>query len=203
MLIKKVIPLLPLFLLWMGSIALQAQTGKAKLLPETANQEDLPANEYLQQKLQPIRDNFKRINSTTRWSRIKKIDLPQTGEGGIATFYYQKGKLEKIVSRQFGETFQQLNEYYLLNGQLSFVLERYYRYNRPIYYDSTAMKAANDTEAFAIDSSEIEEDRSYFERGTLLHLVNNQDCGAPFAADYLKEEQQRILADYKRLRQLK
>jgi len=197
-----------LLLLLLCSIVLQAQTaqpaaGRSKLLPETVGEEDMPANEYLAAQLKPIRANFKRINSTTHWDRKKEVTLTETGEGGYAIYYYRNGKLEKIISRQFGETFQQLNEYYLLKGKLSFVLERSYHYNRPIYYDSTAMKAGNDNQAFIIDQSEIEENRSYFDRGKLLHLVNNQDCGAPFASDYLKEEQQRIQADYRRLLQRK
>lgn len=175
-----------------------------QLLKETpAGQDDLPASEYLQEQLRPIRANFKRINSTTRWTRTIRKTTAETGEGGYATFYYRGRQLEKIVSRQFGETFQQLDEYYLLKGQLSFVLERSYQYNRPIYYDSTAMKAQNDTEVFDIDQSEIEENRSYFSQDKLLHLVNNQDCGAPWASDFLKEEEQRILAGYRKLIQLK
>lgn len=174
------------------------------LLKETpAGQDDLPVNEYLEEQLRPIRINFKRINSTTRWTRTMRKTISETGEGGYATFYYQGKQLEKIVSRQFGETFQQLNEYYLLNGQLSFMLERSYHYNRPIYYDSTTMKAHNDTEAFDIDQSEIEENRCYFGQGKLLHLVSNQDCGAPWASDFLKEEEQRILAGYRQLLHLK
>lgn len=188
-----------------SSLKAQTRISQARqLIKETpAGQDDLPANEYLQEQLRPIRANFKRINSTTRWTKTVRKTLSETGEGGYATFYYLGKQLEKIVSRQFGETFQQLNEYYLLKGQLSFVLERSYQYNRPIYYDSTAMKAQNDTEVFDIDQSEIEENRSYFSQDKLLHLVNNQDCGAPWASDFLKEEEQRILAGYRKLIQLK
>jgi hypothetical protein len=168
-------------------------------LKETFNEEDLPVNEYLTERLKPIRANFKRINSIANWTTIKTKDIWETTESGKAKFYYLNGQLEKITTRHFGETFQLLTEYYLLNGQLSFVFEKSYKYNRPIYHDSTAMKEMNDTETFDFEKSEIVEDRSYLENGTLLHQLNNSDCGSPFADDYLREEQQRIKTDFEKL----
>jgi hypothetical protein len=168
-------------------------------LKETFNQEDLPVNEYLTERLKPIRANFKRINSITNWTTIKTKDIWETTEGGEAKFYYLNGQLEKITTRHFGETFQLLTEYYLLKGELSFVFAKSYKYNRPMYYDSTHMKENNDTEAFDFEKSEIVEDRSYFENGKLLDQLNNQDCGSPFADDYLLEEQKRIKADFDKL----
>jgi hypothetical protein len=168
-------------------------------LKETFIQEDLPVNEYLTERLKPIRANFKRINSIANWTTIKTRDIWETTEGGEAKFYYLNGQLEKITTRHFGETFQQLSEYYLMNGQLSFVFEKSYKYNRPMYYDTTAMKENNDTEAFDFEKSEIVEDRSYFENGKLLHQLSNQDCGSPFADEYLLEEQKRIKTDFEKL----
>jgi hypothetical protein len=168
-------------------------------LKETFNEEDLPANEYLTDKLKPIRANFKRINSIINWTTIDTEELSESTEGGEAKFYYQNGQLEKIVARHYGETFQLLTEYYLLNGQLSFVFEKRHKYNRPLYYDTTAMKENNDIEAFDFDKSEIIEDRSYFDNGKLLHQINNQDCGSPFADDYVLDEQKRIKTDFDKL----
>ncbi|MEO6254797.1 MAG: hypothetical protein ABIO79_15915 [Ferruginibacter sp.] len=97
------------------------------------------------------------------------------------------------MTRHYGETFQQLTEYYLLKGQLSFVFEKSYKYNRPIYYDSAS-------QAFDFEKFEIIEDRSYFENRKLIHQVNNQDCGSPFADNYLLEEQKRLNPDFDKLK---
>ncbi|MBL7742033.1 MAG: hypothetical protein JNN00_01035 [Chitinophagaceae bacterium] len=172
-------------------------------LKEASNEADLPVNEYLTEKLKPIRENFKRINSTTKWDSIETQELWETTEGGEAKFYYQNGQLEKIATRLFGETFQQFTEYYLLNGQLSFVFEKSYKYNRPMYYDSAAMKENNDTEAFDFGKAGIMEDRSYFANGQLLHRVNNQNRSSPFSEDYLLEEQKRIKNEFEKLISLK
>lgn len=168
-------------------------------LRESFQKEDLPASDYLTDKLKPIRENFKRINSLTNWSAIDSGELWDSSEGGTAKYYYQNSRLEKIVARRYGEGFQLLTEYYLRNGQLSFVFEKRYQYNRPYYYDTEAMERNNDTEAFDFEKSTIIEDRSYFENGILIHQINNQDCGAPFANDYLHEEQKRLKDEFKLL----
>lgn len=168
-------------------------------LKETFRETDPVVNEYLTEKLKPIRANFKRINSVAKWTKTEKKDIWETAEGGEANYYYLNGVLEKIVTRHFGETFQQLTEYYLMNGELSFSFEKHYRYNRPIYYDSASMKENNDDQAFALERSEIVEDRSYFEKGKLIHQINNQDCGSPFADEYLLEEQKRLKAEFAKL----
>ena len=171
-------------------------------LQETFNEEDIPVNDYLTDKLQPIRENFKKINSITSWTSINKKALWETTEGGAAEYYYLYGQLEKIVARHFGETFQQLTEYYLLNEQLSFVFEKSYKYNRPIYYDTTMMRENNDTEVFCFDLSVVIEDRSYFENGKLIHKLESIDCGTPFADEYLLEEQKRIKTNFEKLIEL-
>ena len=48
-------------------------------------------------------------------------------------------------------------------------------------------------EAFDFDKSEITENRSYFVNGKLIHILNSEDCGAPFSSDYIAEEQKSIL----------
>jgi len=176
------------------------QSHKDTIILEASNNEaDSIVNDYLTDQLTPIRQNFKRINSITHWTKIIKKDFNESTEGGEANFYYSNGGLEKIVTRNFGETSQQLSEFYLLNGQLSFVFEKKCNYNRPIYYDSVAMKENEDTEVFDLKKSEFIEDRSYFEKGKLIHQLNNQDCGSPFSDDYLSKEQMRITTDFGKL----
>ena len=171
-------------------------------LKESKSVEDEIVNDYLTEELKPIRENFKRINRISEWTSMDEKELLETAEGGEARFYYTSDTLEKIITRQFGEMSQKVTEYYLLDQELSFVFEKSFQYNRPMYYDSTMMKENNDTEVLDIDKSEIVEERSYFVNGKLVHQVNNQDVGAPMADDYLAEEQIRIIDQYKRLIQI-
>ena len=171
------------------------------LIKETFNEVDKPTNEYLTEQLKPIRENFKRINSITRdnWSSIVTQDLEGTNEGGEVTYYHWNNELEKIVTKEFGETFQVLTEYYLLKGKLSFVYQKALKYNRPIYHDSMAMREMKDNEVFNIDKSEIEETRNYFENEKLINQISNQDCGSPFSEEYLLEQQKEFIYNFKRV----
>ena len=129
-------------------------------------------------------------------------DLESTNEGGDVTYYYLNKNLEKIVMKEFGETFQVLTEFYLLDKTISFVFEKSLKYNRPIYQDGSAMKQMNEDQVFNFDKSEIIEERSYFEKEMLINQLNNQDCGSPFIDDYLKGEQIRIVNKYNRILKL-
>lgn len=181
--------------------SIKSDTVKIK---ESFKEDDTSVNEFLTDRLKPIRSNFKRINSITKWSSIKKKDIEgESAEGGEAVFYEQKGRLEKVTARLYGEMGQVLTEYYLLNGKLSFVFEKIYTYNRPMFYDIKAMKENNDTEAFDFEKSEIEENRNYFEKGKLLHSINSLDCGAPFSSDYIAEEQKRFSESFQKLLKLR
>ncbi|OCA76005.1 hypothetical protein BBI01_04735 [Chryseobacterium artocarpi] len=172
-------------------------------IKESRNEEDIEPNEYLKARLKPIQANFKRINSITKWTSIKKKSIEgESAEGGEASFYYKNKRLEKIIARHYGETGQVLIEYYLLNGNLSFVFEKDYKYNRPLFYDQKTMKENNDTEFFDFEKSEITETRNYFEKGSLIHIVNSQDCGAPFSGQYMNEEDKSMKDDFKRLLKL-
>lgn len=183
-----------------SSIVKQRDTIRIK---ESYNEKDTDTNEYLKDRLKPIQANFKRINSITNWTSIKKKDIEgESAEGGEATYYYKNKRLEKIMARHYGEMGQVLIEYYLLNGKLSFVFEKDYKYNRPLFYDVKAMKENNDTEAFDFEKSEIMETRNYFEKGNLIHIINSQDCGAPFSGSYMSEEEKSIKDDFKRLLKL-
>jgi hypothetical protein len=173
-------------------------TNNSFKITESENQFDNPANEFLTEKLKPISENFKKINSVTNnnWSLIETKSLDETTEGGEATFYYLNADLRKIITKQYGETNQTLTEYYFLAKKLSFVLERNLKYNRPIYWDKTKMRENKDNEVFDFKKSKITEVRNYFENEKLIfQLIENQSVNS-MSAEYLKTEQNRIKTKY-------
>lgn len=166
------------------------------LIVESHNETDVPINDYMKEELAPIRANFRRINSIKKWSKVVQKDVYQSTEGGYVCFYYLNDKIEKIVERNFGESGQVISEFYLLDSELSFVLERSYHYNRPLYWDSTQMKESNDNEVFDFEKSEIMEDRAYFINGEMVHAVVSGDCGSPFNQEYLDEEEKHLKKEW-------
>ena len=159
------------------------------VLKETYNEVDIEYNNYLKEELKLVRENFKRINSISNknWKSITHKDHNLSSAGGVVS-YYSNEKLEKITVRNFAETNQKLTEYYLIDDTLSFVFEKWIDYKYPIY-----------EELFSESENEIVEQRSYFIKSKLVHQVNNQDCGSPFASDYLLEEEKRIINEFSNL----
>lgn len=168
------------------------QTTNDDLLQESVNASDLVVNDYLISELEPIRENFKRITSINSWEQVIEVELTASTEGGFARIYKGNDGMEKLVVRHFGEMFQSITEYFILDYELSFVLERALEYNRPIYYDSMAMVEMGDSEFFDPKKANLEEHRSYFLNGELAHQLYNKDCGNPFDALYIDEENTRI-----------
>lgn len=170
---------------------------------ETCNEKDITGSKSLKNRIKPIQANFKRINSVTKWTSVKKKDIEgESAEGGEATFYYTDKGLQKVIAKHYGEMGQKLTEYYLLNGQLSFVFEKEYKYNRPLFYDAKAMKENNDTEAFDLKKSKITMTRNYFENGNIILITNTTGRGFNISADYPAEQEKNLAESFKKLLKL-
>ena len=160
--------------------------------------QDSPTSKSLSDKLDLIKENFKRINSTANWTSIDAKSLWESPEGGEIKYYYQNDQLEKIVTIHYGETFRQVTEFYLLNGQLSFTYSKLYRYNRPFYYDEDAMKMNNDTEAYDPSKTIINENRSYIENGEQIYFISDQDESSRFSGEFQLREFERIKESFEK-----
>jgi hypothetical protein len=175
--------------------------GNVSVLDQKANSQN---DDDLEIKLADIRNNFKRINSTTRWSRIEQKDIDgESAEGGEALYYYTNQGLEKMVVRYYGESGQLLQEYYLMDGQLSFVFEKDYDYNHPLYYDEKAMRENGDTQFFDFAQSRIQETRYYFSKNHLIDMLGCQKDEENGVKSFAQQEKD-VLMDFKtQLRRIK
>ena len=163
----------------------------------------LSSNVYAQNDLHPealntIQDNVHRINEKTDWTRIEIIAVEESTEGGEVAQYWSGDYVEKVVVRHFGETYQVITEFFALNGKLSFVFEKTFRYNRPFYYDSTAMAENNDTEYFDFEKSEIREIRSYVVEGVLVEHLDSNNPDAEFSTELLSDKATELKSDWNR-----
>ena len=159
----------------------ESLTNTAPSFVYTSNLQDSNTNESLSNRLKPIKENFKRINTITNWTAIDTKSLWESLEGGEIKYYYQNENLEKIITKHYGEMYQQLTEYYILDGQLSFVYTKHYKYY----------------ETFGLENSQIFENRSYFENGKLIYQINNPDKDTPFKG-YLIEHVNNLKASFEK-----
>lgn len=134
------------------------------------------------------------IDYRHNWTKTDTIPLEESIEGGFAVFYYRDDQLQKIAATYYGETYREEKTYYLQRRELLFVLEKTYRYNRPITYDTADMKANNDNEIFDLKKATVLKQRNYFSKGHLFRRVD--ETGAVSTSD-LQAEEQRIIRDLK------
>ena len=147
--------------------------------------QDIKSSKNLQEILKPIKANFNRLNSIKSWTKITKVETDDSTEGGYINFYYLDGNLEKILVRKFGESGQYLAEYYLINGQLSFLYEKDETYNLPLYW-----------KGFDESKSKIALKRYYFNENKLVDLVSNLTQKKPLSNQVLQEYQKNILDEF-------
>ncbi len=168
----------------------------------TGNLPIVKKEKSLSEKIEIIKANFKRINTIGYWTDTKKIEMTGSTEGGEAEFYFNNTVLEKIVVKHFGEMGKTVSEFYIQDEQLSFVFEKRYNYNRPIYWDAKSMEENGDDQVFDIDKSEIIEDRSYFENDILIQHIHDKHVKIHFEDSYLEKEGKRLPLEFERLKKL-
>jgi len=156
--------------------------------------------EYLSEKLKPIKENYKRLNGIVNWCDRKEIKLNESTEGGTATYYFENDKLKKIVVAEYGEVYRKYSFYFTLNDKLSFVSETYLKYNRPIYWDEKLRDEMNDNEVFDIDKSVKEITLSYLEKEKIIEQKNNQENDSSFSTEYLQDETERFMTNFNNLK---
>ncbi|HLG03636.1 MAG TPA: hypothetical protein VI731_08585 [Bacteroidia bacterium] len=111
----------------------------------------------IKEKYKHIRDNLQSYDTT------ETAIWDQSSEGGEVIGYFENDSLVLIEITYFGETGKTGLEFYFEKGQLIFVLDKHYEYNRPI----------TDTVMFDPNKTKITEDRYYFYQAQLIRWLDN------------------------------
>lgn len=157
-----------------ATLSCRAQVNTDSLFKESFREKDIPVNEYMIDILRPIRENFYTVNSMEQWDSVNKVELSPIHKNVYAKYYYKEGTLRKIIFKPRDE---KLDEYYFLKGSLCLIIEK------------------------GVDTTINEPDikKSYFTNKGLIHQVVSGDCGAPWASEYLEEEEYRLVSEYRYL----
>ena len=122
------------------------------------------------EKIYIIKENFRKIEAKTTWKKVDSIQFGNHGKGGQALYFYSKDSIDKISINFFGEEANKSINYFLIDEDLSYVIETDEKINSII--------------------------RSSFNQKTILHQFNNQD--STLSDNYLKNEEIRIKNDFSR-----
>lgn len=140
--------------------------------------------EFLGEKLRPIRKKLRPIATRQEWTSIDKRKIETEKGIGAAEYYFLQGQLQKIILIQKTTTANRFVEFYINNDSLFFVFEKQIDSiqlkNNPEYYDS-------------------EIDSLFFDSGELIRIKTNMDCGAPCEESFQNEEQIRLQTEFENL----
>ena len=153
---------------------------KARALLQVSFEKDDFVREELVEKLKPLSINYKKLNSIKEgeWMSVDHKNYIDKEWKCEIWLYKKAAQINKIIVRKFGKKSQKLQEYYLIDEQLSLVKENEYNYE-----DQNLLKTD-----------------SYFINDVMVYQFDNQDCGAPNAQEYTIREERRIKAEYNAFR---
>ncbi|MDG1334139.1 MAG: hypothetical protein P8P74_17535 [Crocinitomicaceae bacterium] len=134
--------------------------------------------EYLGEKLDPIRKFVAEVDLifSGDWSLVMNKSLELDSQDVTATIYVWNNVLIKI---------RVVNNEATANGESYY----YFKNNEIVYVSEQSMEELGD------DGLLLFKNKSFFENGTLIRSINNQDCGSPFNQEYRDAEQKRIMSD--------
>lgn len=92
------------------------------------------------------------------YGEVEQSLLGLSSEGSSVNSYYDDMTLVKIKAAHYGEMGNVELQYYLGNGKLIFIKEKYSNYNKPMYYDDSEIKS-------------VENNTYYFFNGVLLKSI--------------------------------
>lgn len=147
---------------------------------------DTTYQEFMGEKLKPIRKKLKPLLSRQEWTAVDKRKIDIKNGNGAAVYYFLDKELRKIRLLENTDSTDRFVEFYLDGKNLFFVFERqtdnYELKNNPEFYEPF-------------------EDSLFFENNELIRIKSNMDCGAPFSEDYRKEEQVRLTTEFEKLKE--
>lgn len=133
-----------------------------------------------------IRSRYAAVNRDVQ--RYKKVerDLPGYSlEGGTLVGYYSGPTLRKVVATYFGESGYAVEEFYLWDGRLFFVLRTVSHYVHPV--------GSPDAGEGPAKVARTEQSRFYFDHGRLIRLLGPNHKPVPVRSAEAQERQRDLL----------
>jgi hypothetical protein cdivTM_04186 len=145
-----------------------------------------------------IRKDFSSTNAVKNYV-IKEVEDPdQSTDGGVVKYYLQDGVVKKIVAEYFGESGNNLTEYYIKNGKVYFIFDKTEKYNVPYYVDSKWYKEneIKNGEIFDKRKSKFFEKRYYFDENEKLIRYIDENKKIVENGKKLREIEKDVLKEY-------
>ena len=171
-----------LFLLGCSANNVNAETSSEaeKNIEQTEDSTEV-YQEYLAEKLNPIREYVSHLDSISEWPLMQSVQLELNGQMVTAEYFLKMSDLLKIKVISQDVTSQGEYTYYFKDNKIEYAYEK-------------------GMEEMGEDGLVLVKNESFFEDGMLIRSLNNQDCGSPFNQEYRDAEQVRIMQDVNRIK---
>ena len=153
-------------------------------------------------KIVQIREDFSSTNAVKNYVIKEVEDSEQSTDSGVVKYYLQDGVVKKIVAEYFGESGNNLTEYYIKNGKVYFIFDKTEKYNVPYYVNADWYKRDNMKVGEVFDSrkSKISEKRYYFDENMKLIRYVGENKKIVENVQKLKEIEKNVLDEYFRIK---
>ena len=153
-------------------------------------------------KIAQIRKDFSSTNAVKNYVIKEVEDSDQSTDSGVVKYYLQDGVVKKIVAEYFGESGNNLTEYYIKNGKVYFIFDKTEKYNVPYYVDSKWYKEneIKNGEIFDKRKSKFFEKRYYFDENEKLIRYIDENKKIVENGKKLREIEKDVLKEYFRIK---
>ena len=153
-------------------------------------------------KIVQIREDFSSTNAVKNYVIKEVEDSEQSTDSGVVKYYLQDGVVKKIVAEYFGESGNNLTEYYIKNGKVYFIFDKTEKYNVPYYMDSKWYKEneIKNGEIFDKRKSKFFEKRYYFDENEKLIRYIDENKKIVENGKKLREIEKDMLKEYFRIK---
>ena len=143
----------------------------------------LPSEQYMNNLYETAAKIEIEVYSNNNWDETQEKTIDNNMSK--VSYYYSEGKLGKIIKEFSDDKSQQLEIYYLKEGEPLYII------TKNISNDELA-KVHNVDELAETQQYPILSQRHYFVDNKLYHIFDNEDCGAPWHEDYLEESEKEL-----------
>ena len=153
-------------------------------------------------KIAQIRKDFSSTNAVKNYVIKEDENSDQSADSGVVKYYFQDGVVKKIVAEYFGESGNNLTEYYIKNGKVYFIFDKTEKYNVPYYVDSKWYKEneIKNGEIFDKRKSKFFEKRYYFDENEKLIRYIDENKKIVENGKKLREIEKNMLKEYFRIK---
>lgn len=136
-----------------------------------------------------IKNTREKINTKLKDYSMRKVDDLVVEGTGVVTGYFRDEEVKKVLTERYGTESRMFTEYYFDDGELIYVLQQEYVYNKPNTYTEEVAKFQGDSVWYDDTKTKLEINKYYLSDNKLIKWTGPSDNDVPVnIADFTRKE---------------